>query len=282
MKKARFGLLYDASFVDALAGHRDRLDLLEVVPDGLFVRNDDPILEPHRIFGSRPAPPIVFHSLGLSLGADQPLDDGYVDRLCDLARRLDPLWASDHLAISRLGSVDLGHLSPIRWSAAAIDRVATKIARLQDRLRIPFLVENIAYYFRIPGADLSEVELLGRIAVAADCGLLLDLNNVAVNAANHGFDPYAYLRSFPLAAVREIHVAGHRRSGALVLDSHDRAVSDLVWDLLRFVSARVPEMNLILERDDDIPPLAELIDELARARQAVRDGRMQPACPEPR
>jgi len=263
----RFGLLYDTSFGHEIADHRDQLDLLEVIPDRFFGQDNDPI------FGISSPPSIVFHSLNLSLGSDQDMDSAYVGDICELAKRLKPLWASDHLAVSQIAGADLGHLSPIRWSAAAVGRMAGKVAYLRDRLRIPFLIENIAYYFEIPGADISEAQLLWSLVEASGCGLLLDLNNVAVNAANHGFDPYVYLRSFPLHAVREIHVAGHRRHGATYLDSHDRPVSDLVWDMLRFVSGRTSVANVILERDDDIPTIAELMGELAIARTCVREGK---------
>jgi uncharacterized protein (UPF0276 family) len=259
------------TFEHEIADHRDQLDLLEVIPDRFFGQSNDPI------FDISSPPSIVFHSLNLSLGSDQELDSAYVDDICELARRLKPLWASDHLAVSQIGDADLGHLSPVRWSTAAVARIAGKVAYLRERLRIPFLVENIAYYFEIPGADIGEAQLLCALVEASGCELLLDLNNVAVNAANHGFDPYAYLRSFPLHAVREIHVAGHRRYGAIYLDSHDRPVSDLVWDMLRFVSGRISTVNVILERDDDVPAIAELMGELTTARTCVREGKRRSA-----
>ena len=263
----RFGLLYDATFGHELAGRHKELDLLEIIPDRFFGNGHDPVF-------SLPAPlPTVFHSLNLSLGSDEALDASYLGEICALARRLKPLWASDHLAVSHIDGADLGHLSPIRRSAAAVARIAGKVAAVQDRLQIPFLVENIAYYFRIPGAELGEAELLHRLVQASGCGLLLDLNNVVVNAANHCFDPYAYLRGFPLHAVREIHVAGHRQQGRLYLDSHGEPVGELVWNLLRFVAGRVGSVNLILERDKAVPPFDELVRELAIARRCVREGR---------
>ena len=265
--RERFGLLYDATFDHELGRRHAELDLLEIIPDR-FVSNDyDPIF-------SLPATlPTVFHSLNLSLGSDEALDESYVGDVCALAKRLKPMWASDHLAVSQIDGTDLGHLSPIRWSAAAVARIAGKVAEVQDRLQIPFLIENIAYYFRIPGAELEEAELLEQLVQAAGCGLLLDLNNVVVNAANHGFDPYAYLGDFPLHAVREIHIAGHRKQGRFYLDSHGEPVGELVWDLLRFVAGRVGSVNIILERDKNVPPFDELASELAIARRCVREGR---------
>lgn len=147
--------------------------------------------------------------------------------------------------------------------------MAGKLVEVQERLGVPFLIENIAYYVRLPGADLSEGELLHRLVAASGCGVLLDLNNLAVNAANHRFDPYAYLREFPMHAVGEIHIAGSRRRGAMVIDSHADPVGELVWELLRFVASALPSVRVVLERDQDLPPFGELVRELSFARECV-------------
>jgi uncharacterized protein len=268
----RFGLLYDASFSpELLRGHAD-LDFLEIIPDR-FIAVDSPSEIPEFLTTI----PTVFHSLNLSLGSDEALDGSYLKDISRLAKRFKPMWASDHLAFTKIDGMHLGHLSPFQSSTAAIGRIAGKITLLQAELRIPFLVENIAYYFRVPGGDISESELLQNLVETTGCGLLLDLNNVAVNAANHGFDPYVYLREFPLHAVREIHIAGHRKRGNMYVDSHGDPVGERVWDLLRFVSGKLESVNVILERDQEMPPLEELMRELAIARKCVEEGRQSRA-----
>ena len=167
----------------------------------------------------------------------------------------------------------MGHLSPIRMRASAIAKISDKISAIQDEIKSQFLVENIAYYFSIPGADVSEIELLRSLTARTGCGLLLDLNNLVVNASNHGFDPYEYLRDFPLNEVREIHIAGHRKSGNIYIDSHGDPVEATVWELLKFVAEKVDSLNVVIERDQDIPPFGELLRELAIARQSVSIGR---------
>jgi uncharacterized protein (UPF0276 family) len=260
----RFGLLYDDTFHREMAHAGEEVDFLEIIPDRYFG---------FEAFDLPIQLPVVLHSLNLSLGSEEVLDRAYVAELRAIARRLRPMWASDHLAVSHLGGVDLGLLSPVRYDTAAVTRIADKVTELQDQLRVPFLIENIAAYVRLPGCEFSETELLDRLVQASGCGLLLDLNNVVVNAANHGFDPYAYLSNFPLHAVREIHIAGHRLHGALYVDSHAEPVSESVWQLLRFVSGRIGPVHVLLERDDDVPPLNELLAELAVAKAVVRDGR---------
>jgi uncharacterized protein (UPF0276 family) len=266
--KDNFGLLYDASRARDFRAGDGGVDFVEIIPDRfLAVEAATDIPE------SLMAIPKVFHSLDFSLGSDEALDTPYLKDISSLAKQFRPMWASDHLAFTRVDGVQLGHLSPIRLTKAAVRTVAGKIAIIQDELQIPFLIENIAYYYSIPGGDLTERELLERLVEETGCGLLLDLNNVAVNAANHGFDPYGYVREFPLYAVREIHIAGHRKRGDMYVDSHSDPVSELVWDLLRFVSGRLDAVNIILERDQEIPPFGELLRELAIARKCVAEGR---------
>lgn len=264
----RFGLLYDAGFERDLVQSRREPDFFEVIPDRLMVADvPDDVRE--RLTNT----PTVFHCLDLSLGSDEAVCEAYLGKLADLATQFTPMWISDHLAFTHIDGVHAGHLSPIRWDSGSIDRIAGKIAAIQDRLQLPFLVENIAYYFRIPGADLTEAALMRRLVERTGCGMLLDVNNVAVNAANHGFDPLACLEEFPLDAVGEIHVAGHRMRGETTIDSHGEPVDDGVWDLLRFVAGELESVNVVLERDQDVPPLGELMRELAIARRCVEEGR---------
>jgi uncharacterized protein len=264
----RFGILHDYRFSQDLLSCPNQLDFVEVIPDRFMSMTD---LANLSAFWS--AIPTVFHSLNLSIGSIGALDRSYLQKIVALAKHLNPMWISDHLAITRSGQMQLGHLSPIRMSAGAITRIADKVAFIQDQLRLQFLIENIAYYFTIPGADLREAELLQRLVDKTGCGLLLDLNNVVVNANNHRFDPFEYLDEFPLGAVREIHIAGHRRNGELYIDSHGEPVGQAVWDLLKYVAAKVDSINVILERDQDMPPFTDLIAELAIARRYVAAGR---------
>jgi uncharacterized protein len=170
----RFGLLYNVSFDQDLTRGQPDLDFLEVIPDRFMAAG---------WLGEIPeflmAIPTVFHSLNLSLGSDEALDGAYLEQLSQLARQFMPMWASDHLAFTQVGGIHLGHLSPVRWSTDSIDAIASKIIAIQDKLSLPFLIENIAYYFRIPGADITEGELIQSLVERTGCGVLLDLNNVA-------------------------------------------------------------------------------------------------------
>lgn len=264
----RFGILHDFIFSRDILSRPEQLDFVEVIPDRFMSIGD---------LGSVPAfwtsVPTVFHSLNLSIGSVGELDRSYLRNIGALAKELNPMWMSDHLAVTRSGQAELGHLSPIRMTAAAVDGIADKIALIQDQMGLQFLVENIAYYFTIPSADVAEAELLRRLVDKTGCGVLLDLNNVIVNAHNHRFDPIQYLEEFPLCAVREVHIAGHRRSGDLCIDSHGEPVGEAVWELLQYVAPRIDGINLILERDQDLPPFGDLMAELAVARARIAKGR---------
>jgi uncharacterized protein (UPF0276 family) len=264
----RFGILHDFSFSTELAVRPSAVDFVEIIPDRFFSIRDVELIPK---FWDKV--PIVFHSLNFSLGSTEDLDLMYLKRIHSLAEHFRPIWASDHLAVTRTGAMALGHLSPFRLTRAALHRVGEKISRIQATLGVQFLVENIACHFKLPGSDMSEGEFLRKLVETTGCGVLLDLNNVVVNAKNHGFDPMEYIRTLPLVAVRELHVAGHREIDGVYVDSHGEPVRDDVWTILRNVSAELGPINLILERDQNVPSLDELISELALAKHNVELGR---------
>ena len=266
----KFGLLYDVRFSQEFIDNDCNLDFAEVIPDRLLsFRSLDGIPS----FWNRL--PIVFHCLDFSLGSAAPVDRDYLKKISALASQMRPMWISDHLAITRFDQVPLGHLSPIRMRSSTIELLCQKIDIIQNELQTPFLIENISYYFKIPGSDLTEVELFRRLVEKTGCRILLDLNNVLVNSKNHGFNPFIYLQELPLDAVQEIHIGGHRNNGNMYIDSHGDPVCEEVWSLLRYVSARMTSINVILERDQNVPPFTELVNELALAKRYVFAGRKE-------
>ena len=173
---------------------------------------------------------------------------------------------SDHLCWTRTGGFNSHDLLPLPYTDEALAIVSTNVARAQDALGRAMLIENPSSYLAFAGADMTEWEFLDALAARTGCGLLLDVNNVFVSATNHGFDPLAYLDGIPAARVRQIHLAGHRQGGELLIDTHDRPVCASVWDLYAQVLPRLGSVATMIERDDDIPPLHELLAELDTAR----------------
>jgi uncharacterized protein len=209
--------------------------------------------------------PVVLHGVSLSLGSVDPLDERYLDRLVSLAAEIEPAWISDHLCWSSFGGHTGHDLWPLPFTEEALEHVAARVRRVQDRLGRRILVENVSSYVTFVGSALSEHEFLSALAARADCGLLLDVNNVYVSAHNHGFSAEAFIDALPVDRVGQFHLAGHSDHGTHLLDTHDHPICDPVWALYRRALERFGPVATLIERDDHIPPLAEVVAEAQRA-----------------
>lgn len=217
--------------------------------------------------------PVALHGVSMNLGGTDPLDEVYLAGLSQLARRAEPLWISDHLCWTRHGGHHLHDLLPLPFTEEVVAHVASRVRHVQERLGRRILIENVSSYAQLAKSTMEEWEFLAAVAEQADSFILLDVNNVVVSAHNHGFDPESYLQGLPPARVRQYHLAGHRSSGSLCMDTHDHPVPSEVWQLYAQAVRRFGEMPAILERDDRIPPLAELLAELELARRACAQAR---------
>jgi len=212
--------------------------------------------------------PILTHGLTLSLGAIAEPDPRYLNALRAEITRLNPPWHSDHLCFSSAGERVLHELLPLKFSEENLRRVAERARRVEAFLERPLALENITYYVHPGEPEMSELSFLRGVLEESHAHLLLDVNNVYVNAQNHGFDPYAFIAALPLDRVLEIHVAGHRTlDSGLLLDSHGQAVADPVLDLLEWTIERAGPVPVLLERDNDVPQLSELLREVSVLRE---------------
>lgn len=219
--------------------------------------------------------PLLAHGLSLSLGGVDPLNAEFLARLRRfLDDRLQVPWYSDHLCFCGTDGRALHDLLPIPWTSESARRTAARVREVSERLEKPMLVENISYYLSYGSTPLDEVAFVGEVLERADCGLLLDVNNVFVNARNHGFDPLAWLARLPLDRVVQLHIAGHEwwddATQDMIVDTHGAPVRVEVEDLLAWVVERTGPLPVLLERDDNIPPLAALLAERDHL-QAVYD-----------
>ncbi|WP_242336666.1 MULTISPECIES: DUF692 domain-containing protein [unclassified Anaeromyxobacter] len=209
--------------------------------------------------------PVVLHGVSLSIGSTDPLSEGYLAQLADLARRIEPAWISDHLCWGSHGGRYAHDLWPLPYTEEALRHVVARVARVQDALGRQILLENVSSYVAFRASEMSEWEFASEVVRRADCGILLDVNNVYVSARNHGFDPHAYLAGVPADRVGQLHLAGHSDRGRYLLDSHDHEVPAAVWDLYRETVRRVGPVSTLVEWDDHIPPLERLVEESRRA-----------------
>lgn len=207
--------------------------------------------------------PVICHGLMMSLGSTDPFDDEYFTYLKGFLDRYDPPWHSDHVCWSGLDGALLHDLLPVPFTTGVARRIADRVREARDRIERPMAVENISWYMHMGHGQMDEPEFLAEILERADCGLLLDVNNVFVNAQNHGFDPYDWMQRIPLERVLQLHVAGHEPwDETLLVDTHGATVKDEVHDMMAWVIERIGPRPVLLERDSNIPPLPELLEEI--------------------
>jgi uncharacterized protein (UPF0276 family) len=247
----------------AVLDEHPRVDWFEVISENFMVAGGNP----RRVLRAvRERYPVVLHGVSMSLGSVDPLDERQLDELARLADEIEPAWISDHVCWSSLGGHRAHDLWPLPYTEEALAHLAGRIARVQERLGRRILVENVSSYLEYAHSTMPEHEFLAALAERADCGLLLDVNNVFVSAHNHGFDPYAFIAGIPVERVGQFHLAGHSDHGTHLLDTHDHPVCDGVWDLYRAAVARFGAVSTLIEWDDHIPPLARVVDESRHAR----------------
>jgi uncharacterized protein len=238
-------------------------DWFEAISENFMIRGGRPLAVLERV---RAEAPIVLHGVSLSIGSTDPLNLHYLDELADLAARFAPAWVSDHLCWGSVGGRYAHDLLPLPYTEEALALVAERVRVVQDRLRRRILIENVSSYLTFTHSTMPEWEFLAAVAERADCGILLDVNNVYVSATNHGFAPEAYVDGVPAARVGQIHLAGHSDRGTHLLDTHDAAVVPAVWDLYRYTLGRLGRVSTLVEWDDRIPELEEVVAEAERAR----------------
>jgi uncharacterized protein (UPF0276 family) len=207
----------------------------------------------------------------MSLGTVDPLRDDYLADLAALAARFEPAWISDHLCWGSHQGRYAHDLLPLPYTEEALAHVADRVRRVQDRLGRQILIENVSSYVTFADSVMPEWEFLAAVAAAADCGILLDVNNIWVSGVNHGFDPYTYVDAVPPERVGQFHLAGHTVHASHLLDTHDHPVCDEVWALYAHAVRRFGRVSTLVEWDDLIPSYEELVAESERAR-AVEAG----------
>ena len=245
---------------------RPELGFLEVHSENFFCAGGEPLAWLERF---RREYALSFHGVGLSLGSADPLDARHLASLAALAQRFEPGLVSEHLSWSSIGGRHANDLLPLPFTEEALDHLVERVDEVQERLGRPILVENVSSYLAFPESTLAEAEFVAEVARRSGCGVLLDVNNVYVNAVNHGFDPYRYLDAIDADSVGEIHLAGYERAGDCLVDTHGAPVADEVWSLYAAAVARFGRRPTLVEWDTDIPALDVLLGEAGKARSIL-------------
>lgn len=244
--------------------HRDKIDFLEITADHYLDATAEKceelkLLKDHF--------PLIPHSLDLSLGSAEGIDDEYLEKLAELIEFINPAWFSDHICFTKSGGVKIGHLAPVPYTREAVRVFVRNISKVKRRINTPLILENITYLVRFPSSEMSESEFIKTIAEETDCGLLLDVTNLYINARNFGFDWRAYLDEVPLDRVVQLHFVGSHTHGKRLIDAHANRTEEEIWCVFEEVCRSCDVKGAILERDENFPPFAEILQELETARR---------------
>ena len=244
----------------------DEFDVFEVTADH-YVHGSARARERFEDMAARK--PIVAHGVGLSIGTAVAPDPEYLDAVAAFVDAVGAPWYSEHLAFTGVPGCDVAELLPLPRTPATVEIVCENVAAVRRRVPVPFLLENISYYFSYPGDEMSEADFVCAVLAESGSRLLLDLENLHVNATNHGYDPVGFLDALPPGVVGGVHLAGGTRAGDLLIDSHNRPVADAVFDLLARVLERQDPDTVIVERDEDFGAFDTVVADCRRARAAL-------------
>ncbi len=258
-----FGLGLRTEHYEDILASNPKIDWFEILSENYLVPGGKPLYYLDQI---KERYPLVMHGVSMSIGSVTPIDFDYLSQLKQLADRANPHWISDHLCWTGVHGKNLHDLLPLPYTEETINHVVDRVKTIQDFLGRQILLENVSSYASYQDSEMTEWAFISEIANRADCLLLFDVNNIYVSGVNHHFDARDFIDGVPAQRVQQIHLAGHENHGDYIIDTHDAPVIDEVWQLYEYAMQRFGPVSTMIERDDKIPPLAELVAEIDRAR----------------
>lgn len=258
-----FGLGLRTEHYNTILDSKPNVDWFEALSENYMIPGGLPLNFLERI---RADYPVVMHGVSLSIGSITPFDQAYLKDLKKLADRIQPTWISDHLCWTGIHGQNIHDLLPLPYTEETAKHVAERVRIVQDYLGRQILLENVSSYASYVDSNMSEWEFISLICEQADCLLLLDVNNIYVSSYNHKFDAKTFINGIPQHRVQQIHLAGHQNNGDYIIDTHDAPVIDPVWDLYSYAISKLGEVSTMIERDDNMPELEVLVQELQIAR----------------
>ncbi len=259
-----FGLGLRTQHYQDILNKQPKIDWFEAISEDYMVDGGNPIYYLQKV---RENYPIVLHGVSLSIGSTDPLDKTYLQKLKKLADWVEPEWVSDHLCWTGVAGKNLHDLMPLPFTEEALNHIVTRVKQVQDYLGRQIALENVSSYVQFIQSEFSEWDFLNKVAELADCKILLDINNIYVNSFNHHFSAEKYIQSINPEYIQQFHLAGHTNRGDVIIDTHDAPIIPSVWELYEMALKRFGKVATLIERDDNIPPLEELVEELTIARK---------------
>lgn len=268
-----YGLGLRTDHYQYILEHQPPVDWFEAITEDYLVPDSRPVYFLERI---RQTYPIVLHGVSLSIGSCDPLNYDYLNKLKQLASHIVPSYISDHICWTGVSGLNMHDLLPLPYTEEALNHVAARVQAVQDFLGRQLVLENVSSYITYTHSHMTEWEFLTALTQKTDCKILLDVNNVYVSAYNHGFNPQEYLNNIPRERVQQFHLAGHENCGKHIVDTHDHPIIQPVWDLYADAVRRFGRVNVMIERDDNIPSFPELYAELSNAKQIAENILLEP------
>jgi hypothetical protein len=262
-----FGLGLRTDHFEHILQHQPDIDWFEVLSENYLVAGGKPRYYLEAIAEQYP---LVMHGVSMSIGSTDPLDMDYLKALKKLSNDIQPKWISDHICWTSIHGVNSHDLLPLPYTEETVEHVAERVRIVQDVLGRRILLENVSSYLSYQDSTMDEWDFLSRVAEAADCLILLDINNIYVSARNHHFNPLDYLKKIDPRRVQQFHLAGHTDFGDYLIDTHDHDVSSPVWALYKAALERFGAISTMIERDANIPEFPALYDELLEAKNIAR------------
>jgi uncharacterized protein (UPF0276 family) len=266
LSKFQFGLGLRPTHYDTILAEKPDIDFFEAITEDYIdlCGEDFRYLEKIREYY-----PVSLHGVALSMGGCDPINRDYLRDLKKLIALVEPITVSDHFCWTGVDGINMHDLLPLPFTQEAISHLVSRIQFVQEYLQRPIMLENVSTYIAFDFSEMTEWAFISEICKQSGCAILLDINNIYVNAFNHHFSAQAYLQNIPAHYVKQFHLAGHKHCQTHIIDTHDAAVCDDVWDLYRVATQLFPNTPLVIERDADIPSLDDLLMELGRARGMV-------------
>jgi uncharacterized protein (UPF0276 family) len=264
------GLSYRHPFQDELLHKQSEVDFIEIIGDNYL---DAPPEKLDELALLAEHFTVVPHFTNLSLGSAEGLDQRYLEKVCLLIKQLAPPWWSEHIGFTRAGGVCLGHPAPLPFTKEAVEMITQNIIAARRAIATPLILENVCSPLVWPGAEMDEPAFISEVLFNSGCGLLLDVTNIHTHSTNLGGDPAAFLDKLPLDRVVQVHFSGSHESKGRLVDSRTQPVPESIWKLLALAVACAPVRSICLERDDNLPPLPEMLWEVERARAIGRQHR---------
>jgi hypothetical protein len=273
-----YGLGLRTDYYEEILTTKPPVDWFEILTENYLVPGGKPLYYLDKI---RAEYPVVMHGVSLSLGSTEPFDKAYLTRLKELVQRVEPKWVSDHLCWTGVQGINAHDLLPIPYTYEAVRHTVSRIQQVQDFLGQAILIENVSSYLTYKQSELTEWDFILDIVRQAGCFILLDVNNVYVSSVNHQFNPLEFIHAMPPSLVAQIHLAGHSNHGDYIIDTHDThdaPVVQEVWDLYSASIKHLGAVSTMVERDDNMPPFAELLAEMQHANYLADEVQTKELC----